>query len=114
MMIQQTAHSAFRSAQRGLSKDEIEYVFQFASHYHGGGAIIYYLRNQDVPAADRSWDWAIHLVGTALVFAKDGSTLLTVWRNRRNGLKLIRKKAPYHEKYYETGKVIITEGGMGQ
>jgi len=113
-MFQHTLHSSLRSAQRGLSDEEIEYVFQFGSRYHRGGAVIYYLRNQDVPAMDRRWDWAIHLVGTALVFDKDGNILLTVWRNRRNGLKLIRRKEPYQLKYSEFGKAPIIEGGMRQ
>ena len=95
MTIQHTHHSARRSAQRGLTEDEIEYVYQFASRYHSGGALIYYLRRQDVPVSDRRWDFARRLVGTALVIALDGETLLTAWRNRRSGLKQIRKKEPY-------------------
>lgn len=95
-MIQHTVHSAARSAQRGLSEEEIEYVYQFASRHHCGGALIYYLRRQDVPLSDRRSDFAMRLVGTALVIDRDGRTLLTTWRNRKNGLKLIRKKEPYH------------------
>ena len=110
-MIQYTNHATVRSAQRGLSDEEIEYVFQFATRYHRGRALIYFMRNQDLPAADRCWDWAIHLVGTALIFDKDGNTLLTVWRNRRNGLKLIRRKEPYHVKYWEVSKAVTIEGG---
>ena len=96
MTIQHTNHSAWRSAQRGLTEEEIEYVYQFASRYHRGGALIYYLRRQDIPLSDRRWDFARRLVGTALVVAQDGHTLLTAWRNRRSGLKQIRKKEPYH------------------
>ena len=95
-MLQHTVHSAIRSAQRGLSPDEIEYVYQFASRYHRGGALIYFLRRQDVPSADRHLDFATRLIGTALVCAPDGYTLLTAWRNRRSGLKQIRKKETYH------------------
>ena len=94
-MIQHTSHSEYRSAQRGLTNEEIEYVSIYASHYHCGGALIYFLIEQDLPEDDRRRDWAVHLVGTALVCSKDGGTLLTVWRNRRNGLKLIRKKPSY-------------------
>jgi len=100
-MIQHTLHSAFRSAQRGLSDDEIEYVLQFGSQYHCGGALIYYLRRQDVPHTDQRIDWVMCLVGTALVVSSDGDTLLTVWRNRRNGLKLIRKKPQFHADFRE-------------
>lgn len=99
-MIQYTSHSAFRAAQRGLSKEEIEYVLQFGSCYHRGGALIYYLRRQDIPLADVRKDWITSLVGTALIFSRDGSSLMTVWRNRRCGLKRIRKQRKYNYKCY--------------
>lgn len=93
--IQHTHHSARRSAQRGLSEEEIEYVYQFGKRFHEGSALIYFLRAQDVPSPDRRWDFATRLVGTALVLALDGRTLLTAWRNRRNGMKWIRKKETF-------------------
>lgn len=94
-MLQHTVHSRQRAAQRGLSEKEIEYVFQFGSRFHREGALIYYLRNQDVPPCDRRKDWPMQLVGTALIVDRDGRTLLTTWRNRRRGLKIIRKKPTY-------------------
>lgn len=96
MTIDYTAHSAFRSAQRGLTSEGIEYVHIFASRFHKGGALFCYLRLQDLPLEDRNRDFAMSLVGTALVLTPDGKTLLTAWRNRRTGLKLIRKKSAYH------------------
>ena len=94
-MIQHTEHSFLRSAQRGLSDEEIEYVQFYATRFHRAGVIIYYLRTRDLPACDRREEWATQLVGTALVFSRDGSALLTVWRDRRSGLKHIRKKETY-------------------
>jgi len=94
-MIQHTTHSQLRSAQRGLSNDEIEYVYQYGSRFHREGALICYLRAQDVPLADQHKDWSNRLVGTALVMTRDGQTLLTTWRNRRSGLKIIKKKPAY-------------------
>jgi len=102
MMIQHTIHSAVRSAQRGLSEEEIEYVYQFASRHHCGGVLIYYLRRQDVPLSDRRSDFAMRLVGTALVMSRDGHALLTAWRNRKSGMKQIRKKETYRFDYYES------------
>lgn len=92
-MLQHTDHSKLRAAQRGLSEEEIEYVYLYGSRFYQGGAQIYYLRRQDVPLTDRCRDWPMRLVGTALVVAPDGRTLLTTWRNRRKGLKVIRKKS---------------------
>ena len=79
---------SLRSARNVI--DEIEYVYQFSSRYYCCGAKIYYLRRQDVPSSDRRYAWAMQLVGTALVFAKDGKTLMTVWRNRRKGRRGLR------------------------
>jgi len=94
-MLRHSQHSAIRAAQRGLSNDEIEYVYQFASRYHRGGAIIYFLRRRDVPPVDRRRDFAVRLVGTALICDPDSFKLLTAWRDRRGGLKHIRKKEEY-------------------
>ena len=89
-MIEHTAHSSVRAAQRGLSDDEIEYVYQFGSRYHCGGALIFYLRRQDLPDTDRRYYWAAQLIGTAVVLSLDDGAIITVWRNRRTGLKRIR------------------------
>lgn len=97
-MIPYTDHSAWRAARRGLTDEEIEYVRYYGSRFRGDGALIYFLRRQDLPPPDRRRDWAEHLVGTALVFSKDGLTLITVWRNRRSGLKVIRKKENHYSR----------------
>jgi hypothetical protein len=95
-MLQHTDHSRQRSSQRGLSDSEIEYVYQHGTLFNRGGACIYYLRAQDLPLLDRRSGWAAKLVGTALVVDRDDDlTLLTAWRNRRRGLKVIRKKPAY-------------------
>ncbi len=90
--LQHSIHSAIRTAQRGLNDDEIDYVYQFGSRYHAGGALVYFLRHRDVPLTDQRNDFLTRLEGTALVVSPDNGTLLTTWRNRRNGLKQIRKK----------------------
>lgn len=95
IMLRHSQHSAMRAAQRGLSDDEIEYVYQFASRHHRGGATIYYLRRRDVPHTDRHRDFAARLVGTALICDPDSFVLVTTWRDRRGGLKHIRKKEAY-------------------
>ena len=94
-MLRHSQHSAIRAAQRGLSDDEIEYVYQFASRYHRAGATIYYLRRRDLPSTDRCRDFAARLVGTALICDQDSFTLVTTWRDRHSGLKHIRKKEAY-------------------
>jgi hypothetical protein len=94
-MLHHTDHSRLRSAQRGLSDDGIEYIFQYGSPFHCAGALIYYLRKQDVPVSDQRNNRVMQLVGTALVLSRDGRTIITTWRNRRTGLKIIKRKPVY-------------------
>lgn len=95
MDIQFTTHSVQRSAQRGLTAPQIMYVLLHGQRFHRAGAMIYYLRRRDVPACDRKNDVWMHLAGTAVVLATDGCTVITVWRNQKNGLQRIRRK-PEH------------------
>jgi len=92
MSFQWTEHSRRQAARRGLSHDELEYVLFHASRYHRAGAIIYYLREVDLPPSDRNQAYACRLVGTAVVMARDRRTIITVWRNRQSGLKHILRK----------------------
>jgi len=89
-MLKQTAHSIVRAAQRNLSEDDIEYVMSFGKHYHRFGAIIYYLRKRDLPETDLWCGCCQRLVGTAVVMSSYDGAIITVWRNRRTGLKHIR------------------------
>ncbi len=88
-------HSTIRAAQRNLSLEEIAYVIEFGKRFHKSGAVIYYLRRRDIPIDDAGKDDICRLVGTAVILAPDEETLLTVWRNRRSGLKNIRRKETY-------------------
>ena len=92
MMLRHTNHSKLRSVHRCLSDEDIEYVYEYGTRIHSGGALVYYLRDRDIPLQDQRFDWAVRLAGTALVVSRDSRTLLTVWRNRQNGLKIIKRK----------------------
>lgn len=94
-MIEFNQHSALRAAQRNLSKDEIQFVVENGVAFHRAGAVIYYLRQCDLPEDCHPNDVKARLVGTAVVLGKDQRTLITVWRNRESGLKHIRCKPKY-------------------
>jgi len=86
-----TEHSRRRAAQRNLSEVEIECVLTYGQYFQRAGAEFYYLRRRDI----REWELTSDLCrlnGTAIILAKDGRTLITTWRNRRSGLKRIRRK----------------------
>jgi hypothetical protein len=86
-----TDHSRRRAAQRNLSVAEIEYVLTYGQYFRRAGAEFYYLRRRDIREWELSSDLS-RLAGTAIILAKDGQTLITTWRNRRTGLKNIRRK----------------------
>ncbi len=88
-------HSRIRSAQRNLSDEAIAYIMVHGKCFHKAGAMIYFLRNRDIPEGDQANDQWARLEGTAVVFSKDGGTLITAWRNRQNGLKRIKQKPDF-------------------
>jgi hypothetical protein len=94
-MAQFNRHSAQRAAQRNLSPEKVRYVITYGRQFRRAGALIYYLRRRDVPEWDRADDHWMRLAGTAVILTKDGRTVITVWRNRHNGLKRIRRKPEY-------------------
>jgi len=94
-MFTHSAHSLQRAAQRGLSNEEIEYILWYGQRHRRSGVIIVYLRRRDIPTTDMWRADVTRLEGTAVVLTRDGRVILTVWRNRRNGLKHIRRKPDY-------------------
>ena len=92
-MISMSIHSEERAAQRNLTREEIEYVLQFGKRYHCNGGLAYFLREKDLPPSDHRRTFCTRLIGTSVVLSNDRLLIITVWRNRKNGLKWLRKKA---------------------
>ena len=87
-----TPHAQVRMAQRGLSTGDVRYVLRYGELHFGAAAVFYFLGKDDIPAADsRRMD---RLQGAAVVTTFDGY-VLTVWRNRKEGMKTIRRKLEY-------------------
>jgi hypothetical protein len=85
-------HARLRMAQRNLTLEEINYVKCYGVKVNRAGALIHYLRKRDVP----EWDllapkWA-RLIGTAVIQTKDGRLVITAWRDKKKGLRKIKKK----------------------
>jgi hypothetical protein len=95
MMAELSVHAEIRAAQRRFSLESIHYIITYGQCFYKAGAKIHYLRFVDVPEWDRFNDHWIKLVGSAVILTKDGRTVLTVWRNRKNGLKRIKRKPDY-------------------
>ena len=90
-MFQMSDHSKARAAQRRLTLEELEYVHQYGKRYFCEGARVYYLREKDLPPGDRRRSWG-NLVGTAVVVTLDLRVVITTWRNRKAGLKFLRRR----------------------
>lgn len=82
-------HARIRMAQRGLSEADLRYVLRFGRLHYAADAVIYFLCGADIPSADRSKMG--RLEGAAAITSFDG-TVITVWRNRAYGMKVIRRK----------------------
>lgn len=88
-------HAHQRIAQRNLSAKAVQYVITHGKRMRRAGAVFYYLRKCDLATDDHKNDALVRLVGTAVVLSPDERTVLTVWRNRRNGLNHIQRKPKY-------------------
>ncbi len=91
-------HAQIRAAQRCLPNGAIEYILEHGQVYHRAGAVFYFLRDCDIPTQDQGYEQIVRLAGTAVVVSKDQQTIITVWRNRRKGLKQIKRKSRYYSK----------------
>lgn len=93
--VELTGHAQKRAAQRNLSPAELRYVIRHGQRFHRAGALIFFLRDRDVPQADRDDDERRRLAGTAVVLSPDGQQVITAWRNRQKGLRQIKRKGEY-------------------
>ena len=100
-------------AQRNLSERDVEYVLNHGCRMYNGGVEFRFLRKRDIHPQDRSE--FERLEGTAVVVSRhakgalqrraqddayagteNASDVITVWRNRKHGLRHIRQKAKAH------------------
>lgn len=87
-----TQHANQRMAQRNISPSEIEFVITYGEHRHTAGAIFFHLRKKDIPLELRHYSAISRLEGTTVVTSSDTSTVITVYRNRTNGLRQVKHK----------------------
>jgi hypothetical protein len=94
--IRVTGHAEYRQAQRNFSDQDIIYVLLYGQIFHKAGAVLTHLREKDLPYPDRANQRYQKLIGTTVVMTKDQSQfVLTLYRNRRDGLQHIKRKPDY-------------------
>lgn len=93
-----TYHAAERCAQRNLSHDDIQYVIQYGRRVYNAGTCEFFLGKQDIPRSDRTQQRITQLEGTVVQVDIKAGVILTVYRNRENGLKDHRRKSKYNKR----------------
>lgn len=91
-----TSHAQDRQAQRNLSTEDVQFVWEYGRTYRCAGALHVFLGRRDLPMDKAIYQRFAHLEGTTLILDDTHAepVLITVYRNRR-GTKRIRSKAKY-------------------
>lgn len=84
-----TAHARQRMVQRGLSREDVLYVYDHGKRLHAAGAQHRVLRRIDIPAGDTRT--MARLNGAVVTLDRAGTTVLTVYRNLHAPKHLRRK-----------------------
>lgn len=87
-----TEHARRRMAQRNLSCKDIVYAMGHGRVINRAGAVFVHLGRSDIPDEDRAEPSITRLEGVTLVLSAVEPIVLTVWRNREQGLRHIRRK----------------------
>ena len=84
-------HASLRAGQRNVSARDVTLVMDLGDKIHNGDAIFYFLGKRNIPNEYKSYDSISKLEGTTLVISKDGTCLITLYKNKK-GLRNLRKK----------------------
>lgn len=90
-----TNHARQRMAQRNVSDRQISFILEHGEEIHCAGARFVHLRRKDIPQPFRKVDDFAQLIGSTVVLSIADPVIMTVWRNRRHGLRHIRHKPRY-------------------
>lgn len=90
-----TNHAQRRMAQRNVSKQQVSFILEHGEETHCAGARFVHLRRKDIPKPLVKVDAFARLEGVTVVLSSEGQTILTLWRNRRQGSRHIRRKPRY-------------------
>ncbi len=88
-----SAHALIRMAQRKLSKTDIEYVINHGTRHHNAGCLFYFLGKRSIQDKGKE-----RLEGSVVLLDSDTETMvITVYRNRSDSAKGIRRKPKYDQ-----------------
>lgn len=87
-----TKHAQRRMSQRNISRSEIEFIVAYGKIRFAAGAVFFHLRKKDIPKEFRRNSDISRLEGTTVVASSDNGDVMTVYRNRSNGLQGVKQK----------------------
>jgi hypothetical protein len=90
-----TNHARLRMAQRNVSLAQLSFILEHGQEVHCAGAVLITLRRKDIPEELQTQNEFTRLEGVTVVLSREESVVMTVWRNRRQGLRHIRDKPRY-------------------
>lgn len=91
--IKLSSHAVQRQRERHLRNAALDYVLTYGTHIHRTGVTFVFLRERDIPVADRRKDYVTRLSGTVVIVG-DRGRIVTVYRNQQ-ALRDIRRKSKY-------------------
>lgn len=103
--VQFSAHAKQRIHQRGLSREDIALVLRYGRRYFAADAQIYFLGDRDLPSTAEP---ALERVrGAGVVMSPVRPTVITAWRNRRHGMRTIRRKLSAGSRFRHRGSELL-------
>lgn len=87
-----TDHARKRMAQRNVSEADILFILQHGHETHCAGTIMVACRHKDIPEERLIQDQFRRLDGVSVVMNRVEPVVITVWRNRKQGSRHIRRK----------------------
>ena len=86
-------HAYKRMAQRGIRKEDVEYVYEHGHRVYSGGVLHLFLRKKDIPQIDRRKSKARKLEGTTVLLSSyEDAEVITAYRNKQALPHLRRKR----------------------
>lgn len=88
-----TSHAIWRMNQRNMDGAEVKFIIQYGKKEYRAGAIIHFLGKRQIPTQFAK-EFG-YLEGAVVLVSSVTGEVLTVYRNRRHGLKNHLRKTKY-------------------
>lgn len=91
-MLRLTEHAQRRCAERAIRREYLEFAAAHGRFYQGPGCLVVFFGRHEVARYRRLGSWVEHLHGLVIVLDRDGTLVLTSFKNRRGPRRAGRKR----------------------